>query len=612
MSSQESFKIAPLKISSNALNHKKAILLHYGGPELQDVYAALEKECEAKNLEAKDHYEFALEVLDAHFRPTATNCGFADLHAEIVDQIILGTSNPEFRASILEKRLESLEDVLELGKLTEAISLQTKHIAESEPGGCASATATSADSVARVSSSKDQPRRAAPAHPRFCDACGRRNHVAGAADCPAKDGKCYTCERTGHFSNRCPDKPRRTAARRSDGASASSSRSQPANPPAATKRDDVKLVTTVPSFDSSDDSDYSFAVSSSQSRLPAQLEANRMEITVGGVATNMYVDSMASRERFSMRRLGPLDVEKAVIVEFCLGTRTVTAKAYVLGASEGRCESILGSKVAKELGVLRVGCPRWSVRRSQDEVICSLAARIHAQSKASTGKLKNFKLALPQDHSVSPVAQACRRIPYALPIREKSKEDREIQAVLAALLNNTEIPPSVWREKIEDADSAGKQKGKEYADSRRHAAPRCLAPGDAVLLKTQPVNKLTPTFDENPFTVTAASDREVTLTRNGREYRRSIADVRSLPDELIPANTRSFAEVVNGNPPSSVPPLAPSTPPTSRKGHRFRNSVQRARLRVFAGSLAQTLVLKRRFVLFTLLAQGVRLSLLVN
>ncbi|CAK9134544.1 unnamed protein product, partial [Ilex paraguariensis] len=220
---------------------------------------------------------------------------------------------------------------------------------------------------------------------------------------------CYTCERLGHFSNRCPDKPRRPNVRRPGPSESSSSQSQSAKPLGSSKRDEVKLVTTAPSFDSSDDSDFSFAVSSSSSRLPAQLEANRMPILVGGVPTSMYVDSMASRALFdastwrSLVQQGvvfseavvsrnlfpygqtqPLNVDKAVVVEFRSGSKSVTAKAYVLGESEGRCEAILGSKVAKELGVLRVGCPRWTSRAAHDEAIYSLVAQNSAHVKPAT------------------------------------------------------------------------------------------------------------------------------------------------------------------------------------------------------------------------------------
>lgn len=273
---------------------KKAILLHKGGPALQDVYAALEKEHLAEALKATDQYAFALNLLDVHFRPTvnkayerfvfrsirqadesieqfvvrlrhqAERCGFEKPEREISDQVIFGTNSVDFRKSILEKRLEALPEIIDLGKLLESVSVQSKQLAESSSS--ASAQQSSQDSVARVATAKSNQRSGLVSRKQRCRSCGSRRHETDSKECPAKDGTCYGCEKKGHFSNCCPER-RKTNDSRSPGNTESKPETKNRNSE-ATRRDDVKLVKTAPVTDSSEDSDYSFAIGDGESVLP--------------------------------------------------------------------------------------------------------------------------------------------------------------------------------------------------------------------------------------------------------------------------------------------------------------------------------------------------------
>lgn len=276
--------------------------------------------------------------------------------------------------------------------------------------------------------------------------CGSRRHEESAPDCPAKDGTCFRCEKKGHFANRCPDKRRRPAPDSGTLPLETKAKTGSAN---STKRDEVKLVKPAPSFGSSDDSDdYAFNINETQGHLPAELEENRVSLDVGGIRMKMYIDSGSSKALFDSQtwarlkrkkiqfqnavvsghifpygKTRPLDITKAVYIKFSSRSASTWAKAYILAESEGRCEAILGSRAAKRLNILRVGEETpVSSRRAESDAVRQLVASDRPKEKSVTGKLKKFQLQIPQDPSVAPVAQGCRRIPFALrkPLRERT------------------------------------------------------------------------------------------------------------------------------------------------------------------------------------------------
>lgn len=123
--------------------------------------------------------------------------------------------------------------------------------------------------------------------------------------------------------------------------------------------------------------------------------------------------------------------------------------------------------------------------------------------------------------------------------------------------------PSVQRESIVDRDAQKKFQGKITADCRRRASPSTIQPGDSVLIPAKQTDKLSPTFEKEPFRVLATDGKEVQLQRGSQQLRRSVAAVKRVvspePESISPASPtpqRSYAAVVAGTP--NPPPTPPS------------------------------------------------------
>lgn len=109
---------------------------------------------------------------------------------------------------------------------------------------------------------------------------------------------------------------------------------------------------------------------------------------------------------------------------------------------------------------------------------------------------------------------------------------------------------------VRDRDALMKQKGKEYADRKRHAKPNDVKEGDEVVAKRQIItNKLATKFEPTVYNVIKRSGAEVTIVNpgTGTQYKRNVAHVKKLP----PTNT--------GNGTSSSIAAQPKKPPARKR-----------------------------------------------
>ena len=197
---------------------KKALLLHYGGEDLDDIFQTLKPE--------KEDYKFAKAALDAYFTPKqntiyetivftrtkqesneavdqyctrlrqlASKCDFADDEREIKTQIIEGCLSSQLRRKALEKD-KKRDELLELARF---ISLTESRVSEVET------TAASPAPVNRVQSNMNRkpnvPVRNVRPGQTTCYHCGET--YPHKYDCPAKGKECNTCGKLNHFAQVC-------------------------------------------------------------------------------------------------------------------------------------------------------------------------------------------------------------------------------------------------------------------------------------------------------------------------------------------------------------------------------------------------------------------------
>ena len=94
--------------------------------------------------------------------------------------------------------------------------------------------------------------------------------------------------------------------------------------------------------------------------------------------------------------------------------------------------------------------------------------------------------------------------------------------------------PTPISSRVSMNDAVSKSKMKEYADKRRHTAPSPLIPGDHVLVKQPKINKLTPLYKSDPYTVVKKHGSMVTAERDGHSVTRNSSYFRPIKVVMLP------------------------------------------------------------------------------
>ena len=88
---------------------------------------------------------------------------------------------------------------------------------------------------------------------------------------------------------------------------------------------------------------------------------------------------------------------------------------------------------------------------------------------------------------------------------------RKLTTKLPEFTGSGESQVDVALQQLRDRDSEKKQQAKHYADTRYHAKDRPIAVGDAVLLERKRENKLSPSYESQPYEVAARYGDQVVL-----------------------------------------------------------------------------------------------------
>jgi len=197
------------------------MLLHYGGFDLQDIFYSIpEAEIVA---EGETPYTKTVKVLEAYFKPRmnttyerhifrnlsqgaeetmvqyvtrlrqqAKNCNFGDVNTEIGSQIIEKCYSTKLRRRLLEKGDAKLDEILEIAKTMEAVSLQTRDI--------------EGETVARITKTQGKKEITRTGDSVECFRCGYTGHKYTEEKCPARERTCNKCGKSGHFARVCKTK----------------------------------------------------------------------------------------------------------------------------------------------------------------------------------------------------------------------------------------------------------------------------------------------------------------------------------------------------------------------------------------------------------------------
>ena len=209
---------------------KRALLLHYGGFELHDVYESLTdmgatyaelKTAFAAYFDPKTNYCYETwnfqktmqedgETVQRYYlrlKEIAVRCTFPDVNKSIKTQLVLGTSSSKLRKYCLTNKTATLQVILTRGKLMEDIEFQTKDMetkqetVEEKPYEDVRALRQEIANLKLQVNQNSGKKFSALVGKKSCFNCvNSYPHIGG---CPATDKICRACRKSNQFTKVC-------------------------------------------------------------------------------------------------------------------------------------------------------------------------------------------------------------------------------------------------------------------------------------------------------------------------------------------------------------------------------------------------------------------------
>ena len=404
---------------------KKALLLHYAGEEVFDIFDTFSEEKKGGEDEAgyvtlkkslADHFEpkrnldFETvkfrqakqepgENVDAfctRLRQLASTCDFADLPRELKTQILWGCTSSQLKRRALRDEM-TLDKLLELARALELSDIQAKAMEQSTSGESVNFVKKSGQK--KFSHGRKFPDKQKNSKP-LCGSCGYDN-CRSKEKCPAKGELCHNCNGYNHFKSVCPRKPK------------------------AQKKGKCRVMKVdAPTLRESDegdsDAEYVFGVGPKSSTPSVDINLHE-----SGEIFPFFIDTGASVnivDEKTYKKLGcslvkshtniyaygsdnPLSVLGKFTTKCAYGDASVNAEFFVVSTVDGqKGGNLLSANTAKELKLIQFA---FACTPTSPDIVDEYPELLEGM-----GKMQDVKVKFHVDTDVKPKQQSHRRIPF--------------------------------------------------------------------------------------------------------------------------------------------------------------------------------------------------------
>ena len=464
---------------------KRALLLHYAGKEVHDIYntikvyedegyaeakASLDKYFEPKINRTFEIYnfrkivQFKKESIDNYckrLKEAAMRCSFDDDQEEIKHQIIFGCRSDKLRRKGLRDDTVNLQTLLEAERAYEKAENQAEIIEKKEavnriskPGKYSQRKRAD---EAEERKDKKTTETAVPNDNRCFNCGGKFPHKGGRTKCPAYKKTCRKCGKPNHFEKVCRAQINNLAQKSSCSEESSSSGNE-----------SLFAMRTGPTTPVTKDNQKVLSVTATKkAHTKVKIESTTVECQIdSGASVNIIAEADFIRMKNvklqkSKTRIFPYGSKKAlrVLGKFTTVLQTkgksrdrrkhVVADFFVV-REEKNCNSIIGLDTAIELGLLKIvnqiseqSTEKHPKGEDWPEVKPSMKKILekHKNVFEGLGMFKNVEVKFNVDKEVKPVANKHRRIPFHL----RPKVEAELDRLLAAdVIEMVENEPTDW------------------------------------------------------------------------------------------------------------------------------------------------------------------------
>lgn len=445
---------------------KRAMLLHYAGERVQDIFDTLEDTGEAKDYEKAtkalseyfspqtnteyETYKFRQakqltgETLDSYhvrLRHLASTCSFPDVEREIKTMIIQTCTSNKLRRQALQKPELKLKELLTLGRTMELADVQASGMEQTTRQVVGEQLR---DDVMAIGMRRGQERK--------CYNCsGPFPHREGTV-CPARGKTCNACGKQGHFSKCCRStRPTNNTRGRQRVHYVHTGGDGSVTPQASSSAADTESP-----------DEYVYTIGRAKTNLPhakVKIKDSNVRVMLDTGATVNIIDEATYQ---TLRHQPPLT--KCTVPIFPYGSckplptlgkftsliesksKLTTATFHVLRGNNG---SLLGYDTASQLELIKIAntllTPQKSVQPTKDPHHTTSDAVEHllieyADLFQGIGKLKDFQVKLHIKKDVPPVTQSHRRVPFHI----RKKIETELKRLEALDIIEKVDGPTPW------------------------------------------------------------------------------------------------------------------------------------------------------------------------